>query len=137
MQLPTQICDAMVAHARFVHPEEACGLLAADASGRLRMVYCLTNRDRSPRRFTVDPTEHFHAMRHAERNGWELAGSFHSHPASRPYPSPTDVAGALDPEWLYVIVGMETPQHPEIRAFRISNGRVTEEAASSSAVRTS
>ena len=35
MRLPDQIRDAMVAHARFCYPEEACGLLAFDDDGRL------------------------------------------------------------------------------------------------------
>jgi len=122
--LPGEMVAAMVAHARFTAPEEACGLLAADAGGRWRMVYCLTNREGSPYRFTVDPNEHYRAMRHAERNGWEIAGVFHSHPKSAAAPSATDVAGALDPDWLYVIVSLQRPDVPEVRSFRIRDGVV-------------
>jgi proteasome lid subunit RPN8/RPN11 len=121
---PGEMVAAMVAHARFAAPEEACGLLAADPSGQWRMVYCLTNRESSPYRFTVDPNEHYRAMRHAERNGWEIAGVFHSHPKSAATPSATDVAGALDPDWLYVIVSLQRPDVPEVRSFRIRDGVV-------------
>jgi len=120
-----QVRDAMVAHAHFCLPEEACGLMAVDDGGTIRMVYATTNVDRSAVRFTVSPNEHFRAIRHAERQGWAIAGSFHSHPASAAYPSATDVAGALDSEWLYVIVGMGNGA-PDVRGFRIADSKVSE-----------
>lgn len=124
--LPPDIRDAMIAHARFCAPEEACGLLAVDGDGALRMSYSLTNVERSGESFTVDPTEHFHALAHAERHGWELGGSFHSHPRSTAVPSRTDVEGALEPGWLYVIVGLGDPDGPEVRGWRITRGSVSE-----------
>lgn len=127
MRIPAPICQAMVAHARFEFPNEACGLLAADESGELRMCYSLTNADRSPVSFTVDPTEHFRAMQHAERNGWELAGVFHSHTHTDAVPSATDRRQALEPDWLYVVVGPSTSDQPEVRAYRIVDGLVSEE----------
>ena len=130
MQMPDEIRRAMIAHARFSAPEEACGLLAADDAGALRMVYCLTNTDHSPVAFTLDPTEHYRALRHAETRGWRLAGVFHSHPGTGAYPSPTDVAGALEPEWLYVVVSLEASDDPVVRGFWIEEGRVVEEPLS-------
>lgn len=125
MSLPSQVVEAVVAHSRFCAPEEACGLLAIDREGKVAMVYCLTNVDRSSTSFTVDPTEHFHALRHAERSGWTIGGAFHSHPSSPPVPSRTDVAAALDPTWLYVIVSLATRQ-PEVRSYHIADGIVSE-----------
>ena len=115
LELPPQVTEAMIAHARFTYPEEACGLLAVDDSGDVRMVYCLTNVERSRYRFTVDPNEHYRAWRHAERNGWEIGGAFHSHPATAAHPSSTDISGALDPTWIHVIVGLADPEQPEVR----------------------
>lgn len=126
VNLPPQIVDAVIAHAQFTYPEEACGLLAVDAAGEVRMVYCLTNVERSQYRFTVDPNEHYRAWRHAERNGWEIGGAFHSHPFTAPHPSSTDVTGALDPTWLQLIVGLADLDDPEVRAFRIVDGEVIE-----------
>ncbi len=123
--MPGQVHDAMIAHARFCLPEEACGLMAIDDDGVIRMVYATTNVDQSAVRFTVAPNEHFRAIRHAERHGWAIAGSFHSHPDSAAYPSTTDVAGALDPDWLYVIVGMGNGA-PHLRGFRIAESTVSE-----------
>lgn len=125
--MPDQIREAMIAHARFVAPAEACGLLAADADGRLRMAYCLTNLEASPVAYTVDPSEHIKALYHAEGLGWRLAGVFHSHPASAAVPSATDVERALEPEWFHVIVGLADPGRPEVRAFWIRDGVVVEE----------
>jgi proteasome lid subunit RPN8/RPN11 len=127
MDLPAEISAAMVAHARFTHPEEACGLLAVDDAGRLRMAYCLTNVERSPVSYTVDPAEHLRAMRHAEGNGWSLGGVFHSHTHSDAFPSRTDVAHALEPDWLYVVVGLGGPEEAVVRGFWIRDGNIVEE----------
>lgn len=123
-EVPAQIFDAMVAHSRFSYPEEACGLLATDHDGRWRMVYCLTNADRSETSYTIEPTEHFRALQHAESRGWELAGAFHSHPHSEAFPSATDLRLAAEPDWTYFIVRPTDP--PQIRGFNLRNGIVSE-----------
>ncbi|HHC08128.1 MAG TPA: M67 family peptidase [Actinobacteria bacterium] len=122
--LPAEAAAAVVQHARFCFPEEACGLLAADPTGRITMVYCLTNLDRSPVRYTLAPAEHYHAWRHAEARGWELVGVFHSHPRAAPVPSARDVAGALEPRWFHLIVG-HVDTAPRLAVHRIVDGRVT------------
>lgn len=119
--------DAIVTHAKFCFPEEACGLIAVDEDNVLRMVYATTNVERSRVRFTVAPREHFGAIRHAEERGWVIAGSFHSHPDSSAFPSARDIDGALDPDWLYVIVGLGDGA-PEVRGFRIRDYEVAEVA---------
>jgi len=128
MEMPADIRRAMVAHAVSGLPDEACGLLAADPAGHLRMAYCLTNATPSPVAYTLDPAEHFRALRHAEAQGWHLAGVFHSHPGGPAFPSATDIAQALEPEWLYVVVGLQAAAAPEVRAFWIRDGAVAEEA---------
>lgn len=124
--VPSQILEAMLVHADNCHPEESCGLLASDEVG-LRMAYPLTNELRSPTNYTIAPREHFRALRHAEANGWQITGTFHSHPHTNAYPSPTDVQLAPDPAWLYVVVGMETRDAPVVRGFRIMDGQIQEE----------
>jgi len=47
--------------------------------------------------------------------------------ASAAYPSPTDVRLAFWPEAYYVLVSLEDPAHPAVRAFRIQDGAVSEE----------
>ena len=127
MEVPAEMRRAMVAHALFCYPEEACGLLAADDRGRLRMAYCLTNADHSAKTYTLEPEEHFRALRHAEARGWHLTGVFHSHTHTPAYPSPTDVARALEPGWLYVLVSLQDRAAPAVRGFWIREGEIEEE----------
>jgi len=126
MRLPEHIRGEIVAHALAVHPEEACGLLAVDAPGCVRRAYCLPNVDRSPIAFTVDPDGHFASLTDAESNGWALGGSFHSHPRTAAVPSRTDIAGALEPGWVHLIVGLTDPGAPELRAWTIQDGAAAE-----------
>lgn len=115
--LPAQCRQAIVNHARFVAPDEGCGLLAGARSGVVDFVYPLTNADSSPTSYTVDPYEHFHAWKHAESRGWELIGAFHSHPNGPSHPSPTDVRLASEPDWTYVIVAWD-----QVHGYRIDAG---------------
>jgi len=133
MHLSEAVRDEIISHARAAFPEEACGLLAVDGDGCLRRVYCLANLDRSPISFTVDPDEHFASLTDAESNGWALGGSFHSHPRTAPIPSRTDIARALEPDWVYLIVGLVDSDSPELRAWRIKRGNVDEEPIESGA----
>ena len=126
IRVPEPIHRTMIAHARDCYPEEACGLLAGDPDGRLTKAYPLTNVAHSPVNYVIDPTEHFGALRHAESNGWELVGVFHSHTHSPAYPSPTDVALAVEPDWLYVLVGMERIDTLSVRGFRIRDRQIAE-----------
>lgn len=114
----------MIRHARWCEPQECCGLVAMDGSGRIRMAYPLTNAQASPTRFTIEPREHFGALMHAERNGWQIGGVFHSHPLGEPVPSATDLAQPHDPGWVHLIVGLEPG--PRIRAWWIRRGRPVE-----------
>ncbi len=124
MRVPQQIREAISAHTSFCAPEEACGLLAGDDAGRLRMVYCLTNVEHSPVAYTIEPEEHFRALRHAEANGWEMVGAFHSHPHSEPYPSATDRRLAAEPGWIYLI----SSTGDRLRGFYLRDGNVIEES---------
>lgn len=126
IHVPEAVRQTMVTHARSCYPEEACGLLAGSADGRLIKAYPLTNVARSQVNYVIDPAEHYRTMRHAESQGWELMGVFHSHTHSPAYPSPTDVALAPEPDWLYVLVGMERMDTLSVRGFRIRGERITE-----------
>jgi len=60
-----------------------------------------------------------------EDAGLDLGAIYHSHTRSEPYPSQTDINLAFYPESLYVIVGLAGSE-PDVRAFTIRDGRVTE-----------
>jgi len=124
--LAREIVEAMFAHAVWAYPNEACGLLAMDVDGEVKMVLCLTNTDASEHRFTIDPVEHYGCVAFAEKLGWHIGGIFHSHTRSEAYPSDTDVGGGGDPSWLQVIVGPVVGANPVVRAFRFGEGIVNE-----------
>ena len=125
MRIPGILAEEMLAHCRSELPNEGCGLLAGDEQG-IHKVYCLANADASPVGYTIDPTGHFEALQDAERNGWDLVGAFHSHVSGSAYPSPTDVRGAAEPDWVWLVAGPMVGS-PELRGYRIRDGRITEE----------
>ena len=125
MRLSADMAEEILAHCRAELPNEACGLLAGDDSG-VQRVYCLANADASPVSYTIDPGGHFAALTDAEHNGWDLIGAFHSHVNAPAHPSPTDVRGAAEPDWVWLVAGPMTGA-TELRAFRIRDGLITEQ----------
>lgn len=117
----------MAAHAYGAYPLEACGLLLGRHGGDEIIDFVpVRNLAASARVYTVDPRDHLRVERDAEDRGLEVVGVMHSHTHSDPYPSPTDVAQAPDPDWQYLIVGLKRGV-PEIRSYRIREGVITEE----------
>lgn len=121
VHLPDSQRSQIVEHCLSGVPNEACGLLAMD-DDRIVEVYPTSNLDASPVSYTVPPEEHFAALTDAESNGWELGGVFHSHPTGSARLSMVDVRRALEPDWLYVVVGLRGGV--EIRGWRIEAGQV-------------
>lgn len=104
---------------------EACGLFAV-RDGEVTEVYETPNSDRSATGYTIPPESHFAALQDAEARGWEIGGVFHSHPAGPATPSESDVTGALDPWWVYLVVGLRG--RPDLRAWRMRDDEVFEVA---------
>jgi proteasome lid subunit RPN8/RPN11 len=125
LAFPHHAFAEMIGHAYDGYPLESCGLLIGTGSTVRRFVAC-TNEAASARVYTIPPRELLRAERAAEDDGLAVIGVFHSHTHSEPYPSPTDVAQAPDPEWHYVIVSLKRDA-PETRSYRIVDGTVTEE----------
>jgi proteasome lid subunit RPN8/RPN11 len=117
--------DEVVAHALEDAPNECCGMIAAD-DGRAVRVYRAENAAASPLRYEIEPRAQYRIEMEIDDAGLELGAIYHSHTRSDPYPSQTDVNLAFHPDALYVIVGV-AGDDPEVRAFRIVEGRVSEE----------
>ena len=115
--IPAEVRSALVEHAEAELPNEACGLLVLH-DGRAERFVPGRNTAASPYRFEleVDPETWF-----LEDEGYELA-VFHSHPASPPRPSRTDVeAIGLWAGRPYVILSLRTG---ELAGWRIAGGGV-------------
>jgi len=117
-------------HSLRAKPNEACGLLGGRAENDVKYVekvYLLTNVDKSPEHFSMDPKEQFAAVKDIRKNGWAMLGNFHSHPASPSRPSEEDKRLAFDPEASYLIVSLTNEQNIVLKSFNISKDEVKEE----------
>ncbi len=116
----------MIAHALEEDPNECCGVLAG-SNGRFHKLFRMTNVEHSPYRYSWDSRELFRVWREMEENGWEHRAVYHSHTHSPAYPSATDIRLAAWPDAYYILISLMDKKNPTIRAFRITNGQVTEE----------
>ena len=125
MRIGRDLLDRIVEQARAEAPNECCGIIAAQ-DGRAVAVHPARNAAASPLRYEMDGMEQYRIQSAIEDVGRELGAIYHSHTRSAPYPSQTDINLAFYPEALYVIVGVAGDE-PEIRAFRIVDGEVSEQ----------
>lgn len=123
LTIPDELRTQIIEHCVSAAPNEGCGLIAVD-DGWVTRVYPTSNAQASPTGYTVPPEEHFAAMSDAESRGWAIGGVFHSHPNGEARPSMVDVVSALEPEWIYLVVGLK--ESPEMRAWRIEGGEMSE-----------
>ena len=124
--------DAILAHARRDHPDEACGIVAGPAgSDRPERIVAMANAERSPTFFRFDPAEQLAVWKAMDAAGEEPVVIYHSHTATQAYPSRTDIALASEPGAHYVIVSTRECGNGdgpvEFRSYRIVDGEVSEE----------
>ena len=126
--LDPAVRDAIVAHARRDHPDEACGIVAGPVgSGRAERVVEMTNAARSMTQYEFEPAEQLRVYREMDDRDEEVVVVYHSHTATEPYPSRTDVRYASQPDAHYVLVSTRDPETAELRSYRIVDDVVTEE----------
>jgi proteasome lid subunit RPN8/RPN11 len=118
--------DALVEHADSDYPFEVCGFLGIEDGGGIRH-FPIRNAERSMTYYVMDAREMLRAMREIEDDELELV-IYHSHTHTHAYPSATDVRLAAYPEATYAIVTLQDRDAPDLRAFRIRGGEVTERA---------
>jgi [CysO sulfur-carrier protein]-S-L-cysteine hydrolase len=127
LRLTREIYMEMVAHCLQGLPEEACGLLVGPYGGeKAARLFPTRNAAASALIYEIDPKEMLDVDRSARALGVDIMGVFHSHTHTDAYPSPTDVAQALDPGWHYVLVSLRDT-HPVVRSYTIAEGKITEE----------
>ena len=119
--------DAIVAHARRDHPDEACGVVAGPAGSDrpLRFVPML-NAARSPTFYEFESSDLLQLYKEMDANDEEPVVIYHSHTATEAYPSRTDISYASEPNAHYVLVSTRSDDD-EFRSYRIVDGEVTEE----------
>lgn len=128
MQLRRDLVEAIVAHARRDHPDEACGVIAGPAgSDRAERFVPMVNAARSPTFYEFDPIDLLKLYRELDANDEVPVVIYHSHTATEAYPSRTDISLAAEPDAHYVLVSTREPDTHELRSYRIVDGVVTEE----------
>jgi proteasome lid subunit RPN8/RPN11 len=124
----SDLVDAMVAHARADHPDEACGVIAGpEGSDRPQRFIKMDNAERSPTFYRFDSGEQLKVWRGMDEADEAPVVIYHSHTATEAYPSRTDISYASEPEAHYVLISTRDEQQHELRSYRILGGVVTEE----------
>ena len=114
------ISDILAAAARS-YPNECCGLIEGvrgKNGWRALALHETKNLAEDPRaHFLIDPEIQFRLLRDLRGTGREIVGCFHSHPEGEPAPSTTDLAGAAEEDFLWLIAGGK-PQSLRAYCFR-------------------
>jgi [CysO sulfur-carrier protein]-S-L-cysteine hydrolase len=132
LRIEQAVYDAIVAHAKRDHPDEACGIVAGpEGTDRPERFVPMINAAGSPTFYEFDSTELLGLYKEMWANDEEPVVIYHSHTATEAYPSRTDIGLANEPGAHYVLVS--TREHGnsdgpvEFRSYRIVDGEVTEE----------
>jgi proteasome lid subunit RPN8/RPN11 len=131
LRIAHELVEAMVAHARADHPDEACGLIAGpEGTGEPERHIPMTNAARSTTFYEFDAEEWKREYDRMWDNDEEVVVAYHSHTHTEAYPSRSDAGIASElglPGAHYVLVTTKDPETAEVRSFRIADGVITEE----------
>jgi [CysO sulfur-carrier protein]-S-L-cysteine hydrolase len=132
LTLTQAVVDALVAHAKRDHPDEACGVICGPiGTDRAERHVPMINAAASPTFYEFESGELLSLYREMDGRDEEPVVIYHSHTATEAYPSRTDISLAMEPNAHYVLISTRecgnNPGPVEFRSFRITNGEVTEE----------
>jgi proteasome lid subunit RPN8/RPN11 len=120
----------MIQQAQAELPNECCGILAGVREGdvlRVLKMHPLINEAASPIEYQSEPRSMFMAVKDMRQLGHDVLAVYHSHPASAPIPSKTDLERAYSPVVIHFIIGLSGPE-PTLRGWWLSE-TAFEEAA--------
>ena len=120
--IPRDIYDGMVQHCNEGLPNEACGFIGGRVDGTRKVaerLYPMTNAAASPVFYRPDDREMMAALKDIEEQRMDVVSIFHSHVATRAYPSPTDIREAHYPDAVFTIVSLEDRDKPYAKGFLI------------------
>jgi proteasome lid subunit RPN8/RPN11 len=119
MQIPKEIYQRMIEHAKRESPLECCGILSGK-DGTVERAFELQNAERSPARYSISPLEQLKVFEEMEKRSLEMIAIYHSHTHTIPFPSETDVKLAFYPDISSVIISLKDEKDPVVKAFQIS-----------------
>jgi [CysO sulfur-carrier protein]-S-L-cysteine hydrolase len=128
--LPRRNYLAMVQHAQTELPNECCGLLAGERDGdelRALVWHPLVNEAASPIEYHSEPRSMFLVTKEMRKSNHDVLAIYHSHPASEPIPSRTDLERNYSPDVVNLIVSLNSPD-PLVRAWWLTESEFMEAA---------
>ena len=115
-----QIAD----HATLYDPEEVCGLLAGSGNQIVKAFPVSNIAGKPETHYQLQPTEQLQAIKQIDADSLKWIGVYHSHPKSRPIPSPADIQQTSDDGLLHLIVSLQHSK-PKLKLWRIQATAVT------------
>lgn len=106
VELPAGLAGEIRRHADIALPRECCGLVEGlREGGRFQVTahHPARNLAVEAGRFEIDPRDHLAASKLARARGRQIIGCYHSHPDGAARPSPRDVEGAAEDNFLWLI----------------------------------
>ncbi|RNI15004.1 M67 family peptidase [Methanohalophilus sp. RSK] len=91
-------------------PFEACGVLVGINEGSVAAVkraVPVSNSRRTQYSFELDPTEFYRIWDHAEKEGMDVVGIYHTHPANAARPSEWDKKSMRNFPLIWIIAGID------------------------------
>ena len=116
----------MVQHAREEYPRECCGMLAGKNT-TITKLFKIKNIAQRMDEYELDPLEQVNAFEEIDRLSLKLLGVYHSHPDHPCYPSGLDISRAFYPDTLFFIISLKDMTAFQLKAFKMSEGKVEEE----------
>lgn len=129
LNLSTSMRDAIFRQAHEQHPIECCGIITSLAGEpRPHRLIPMHNAAQSKDFFIFEPREQLLVWREMDvRSEFPLV-IYHSHTASKPYPSSTDVDyAAAFPDAYHLIISTVKHFCPAMRCYYIKHGRILEQ----------
>jgi proteasome lid subunit RPN8/RPN11 len=127
LEIPEDLLNGLIEHARKEYPLESCGILAGK-NGKITKHYSVENTKKSSSSYLMEPEEQLRVFQEIEEEGLELTAIYHSHPHSPAFPSQRDVDSAFYPDSLILIISLMDDKVPQIGAFQIEKGKIERKA---------
>ncbi len=125
LEMPVSVFEQMVAQARAAVPIESCGILAG-SDNRIEQLYEMTNIDKSPTHFTMDPAEQFAVVKKMRTAGLKMLAIYHSHPLTPARLSEEDKRLALTPDVAYLVLSLKDAEYPSAKVFVVDRDQTSE-----------
>jgi proteasome lid subunit RPN8/RPN11 len=120
--LPQALADQVIAAAARAYPEECCGLIEgvhSDDAARAVAIHQTGNvSDNARREFLIDPAQQFALLRRLRGTRHDIIGCFHSHPDGAAELSTTDLAGAAEDGFVWLLAAGNPERGFALAAWR-------------------